>query len=563
VTLSSIFLLSTIFINGLLGGIVLTHTKKDRESFFFFLIILSLFFWATPLFFYEYTDNFDLALNLSKVSYFAVILTSISLLSFAISFTYKNKKVLILSDTLNFLSLIFFAISLYKNWIISSFSIFEKNARVILFGPLYSIYSLFVSLFLLLGVVFLFWKLFKEKNIEKKKQTQYILVGILFPIIGGTVTNLILPTLGNFSLYWLGPVFTLIMIYFISIAILRHHLFNIRIIATESFIFALWGFLLIRLIISTELQDRLINGGLLIATIIIGIFLIRSVLREVQQREYIEKLAGDLAKANDRLLAANEKLKELDKQKTEFVSIASHQLRSPLTAIKGYSSMLLEGSFGKLTGKTKDAVDVIYQSSQHLVSVIEDFLNITRIELGRMKYEFGDQDMKKMVETVMKEQEPNVKRKGIAMTLEADAGPHIVNVDIGKISQVISNLIDNSIKYTPKGSVALSVKRVPDPAGDRVRFMVKDTGVGIDAATLPKLFEKFVRAYDAGQTNIVGTGLGLYVAKQIVEGHPGGKLWAESEGKGKGSSFFLEFPDPHFAEAKAKKEEVSQFAQAI
>lgn len=244
-----------------------------------------------------------------------------------------------------------------------------------------------------------------------------------------------------------------------------------------------------------------------------------------------------LAETNDNLNVANVKLKELDRQKTEFVSMASHQLRSPLTAVKGYSSMLLEGSFGELGKQVNEAVHVIYQSSQKLVMVIEDFLNITRIELGSMKYNMEVIDLGEVVKKVANELQIIIKDKGLNFELVIDDTNHKVNADSGKISQVVGNIIDNAIKYTPAGSLKVSVTNY----SGFVRFKSEDTGVGMAPEVIPKLFQKFIRADDAGKTNILGTGLGLYVAKQIVEAHSG-KIWAESDGPGKGSRFILDLP---------------------
>ncbi|HQK83676.1 MAG TPA: HAMP domain-containing sensor histidine kinase, partial [Atribacter sp.] len=327
-------------------------------------------------------------------------------------------------------------------------------------------------------------------------------------------------------------------------------------IATQLFIFSLWIFLLVRAFISGSIIDQLVNWGSFIGTVVIGTFLIRSVLKEVSQREKIEKLAEDLGKANERL-------KELDKQKTEFVSIASHQLRSPLTAIKGYSSMLLEGSFGPVPKKAKEAIDVIFQSSQKMISVIEDFLNITRIELGRMKYEMSDIDVGALAKQVTEEQRPQVVKNGLKLEFEDDGHDHNVYTDMGKLNQVFNNIIDNAGKYTKEGWIRVRVENLTKPEGEEVvRFVVKDSGVGIPPETLPKLFEKFVRAYDAGKVNLIGTGLGLYAAKQIVEGL-GGKIWAESEGKGKGSTFIVEFKHTKPLAEQEKEKKVVEFVEGI
>ncbi len=236
------------------------------------------------------------------------------------------------------------------------------------------------------------------------------------------------------------------------------------------------------------------------------------------------------------LTVANDKLKELDKKKTEFVSIASHQLRSPLTAIKGYSSLLLEGSFGELNDKAREAVDRVFQSSQKLVLVIEDFLNISRIELGTMRYEWSDFDLRETVEAIVKDMRPMVEKNQLAFSFDYDTNlKYLVHADAGKISQVVSNLIDNATKYTKTGSIRVRLEKKVD----RVRLVVEDTGVGIAQDTMPLLFAKFSRASDAGKTNIAGTGLGLYVAKEIVAAHKG-KIWAESDGPGQGSRFIVE-----------------------
>ena len=199
--------------------------------------------------------------------------------------------------------------------------------------------------------------------------------------------------------------------------------------------------------------------------------------------------------------------------------------------------MMLEGTYGELGEKIKQPIQNIYDSSQRLVTIIEDFLNITRIELGRMKYEFVTLNFKELAEKVVNDQQSAAKQKGVVLNYHAEGGKYTINADPGKINQVISNLIDNAIKYTPAGAVDVTVN---DGKGV-VRLAVKDSGVGIPAEVMSKLFEKFVRADDAGKINYAGTGLGLYVAKQMVEAHKG-KIWAESEGAGKGSTFIVELP---------------------
>ncbi len=258
----------------------------------------------------------------------------------------------------------------------------------------------------------------------------------------------------------------------------------------------------------------------------------RSVKQEVQAREKIELLADDLEKANVRLT-------ELDRQKSEFVSFATHQLRAPLTAMKGYASLLLEGDMGVLAPESKEGISRIFESTNTLVTIVDDYLNISRIELGTMKYAFETIDLKMLVEDTIAELKPNIDKTGLkfSCTIDTECTDYRTTADRDKLKQVIANVIDNSLKYTPSGSVAVSLSL--DKASHRFVFKVTDTGVGIAPEVLPRLFQKFSRAENANKTNIRGTGLGLFVAKQMIEAHHG-TIRAESPGEGKGSTFIVE-----------------------
>lgn len=250
-------------------------------------------------------------------------------------------------------------------------------------------------------------------------------------------------------------------------------------------------------------------------------------------------LYKELARLNEELGVANEKLKSLDKLKTEFLSLASHQLRSPLTAIKGYTSMLLEGSFGEVNTNQKEAIDRVFQSVQHLTKVVEDLLNVSKIEQGGMKYEMAPFDLAKNVKEIADDLSITAKNKNLVLSYESDSSDsYIVNGDMEKIRQVILNLIDNSIKYTKEGWIKVKVSK--NLTNKTIRTSVSDSGMGMTDEIKNSLFQKFSRG-EGGKVNTGGSGLGLYLAKQIVEAH-NGKVWVESEGPGKGSNFIVELP---------------------
>lgn len=361
---------------------------------------------------------------------------------------------------------------------------------------------------------------------QKREQIKWVIFASVLGFLGG---NSVVPLVYGFAL---EPFLLILVPFYLPIlgyAIARHRLFNIKVLTTELLTFALWSFILVRIFVSENATEQTANSALLALTIIIGVFLIRSVRREVEQRERIEKLATELEAANDRL-------KELDQLKSEFVSLATHQIRGPLTAIKGYTSMILQGDLGSVPENIRGTINTIFESSNALTVVVSDFLDVSRIEQGSMKYEFTAFDFSKFVQSVGEEFAPIAERKGLRIQLQVE--PDImVHADVGKVRQVIGNLVDNAVKYTPQGSIAIGLKK----EGDSARLTVRDTGVGIKPETLPRLFQKFSRAEDASKANVMGTGLGLYVARKLLEAQ-GGRIWAESEGEGKGSIFFVELP---------------------
>lgn len=251
-----------------------------------------------------------------------------------------------------------------------------------------------------------------------------------------------------------------------------------------------------------------------------------------------KKYTKSLEEFSNKISESNEKLKELDQLKSEFLSLATHQIRAPLTAIKGYSSMLVEGDFGELPEKANNSVKIILKSCQNLINIVGDFLNISRIEQGRMTYEKSIFDVNELVREVSDEIKPNVENAGLTLTLDIDQkSPLKINADRGKIKQVIGNLIDNSIKYTINGSINVLVFE----ERGKVKIAIKDSGVGIDESEISKLFNKFSRTKDANKTNVIGTGLGLYIAKKMTEVH-NGDIKVASGGVGKGTTFTIELP---------------------
>lgn len=374
-------------------------------------------------------------------------------------------------------------------------------------GVLYDFFILLSWTYIIAAVVLLFRKRRSLIGTEQARIT-YILIGTFIGFIGGYTNyflffNIPVPPFGNIG--------TSIYMALVAYAILRHQLFNMKVIATELLIFSLWLFLFVRMLLENTLNAQLGDLALLLVTLIIGMLLIRSVDREVEQREEIERLSNE---------------------KSEFMSFASHEIRNPITAMRGYASLIVDGTVED--GQAKGVAQKILVNGDTVLSLISEFLNKSKVELGQISYSVADVDIGKTIESIGEGFQAHAREKGLALDIRVDFPGLKARADEPKLCEVIGNLIDNSVKYTKTGTVTLAVEK----RNGMARVVISDTGVGIPPETLPKLFQKFSRA-DAQKMNLLGTGLGLYLAKTFIEGM-GGKIWAESDGKDKGSRFIIE-----------------------
>jgi len=254
---------------------------------------------------------------------------------------------------------------------------------------------------------------------------------------------------------------------------------------------------------------------------------------------FTDAVAVALENANlyRRLKKANKKLKELDKRKDEFLSVAAHELRAPMTAIKGYLSMILEGDAGQVSQKIREFLDDAVSGNDRLIRLVNNMLNVSRIEEGRLTYEMGVVCLAKVADDVYDDFIAEAEEKGLSISLKSPSDiKDRVYVDKDRIHEVIGNLISNAVKYTDKGSVTV---RLSNPTPQTIRLEVIDTGSGISEKDQGELFKKFSRA-ETSAGKAIGSGLGLYISKLLVEKF-GGKIGFDSQ-LGKGSTFWFELP---------------------
>ncbi|RLC39799.1 MAG: hypothetical protein DRH33_01890 [Candidatus Nealsonbacteria bacterium] len=248
--------------------------------------------------------------------------------------------------------------------------------------------------------------------------------------------------------------------------------------------------------------------------------------------------------------------KIIERLKTEFVSIAAHQLRTPLSAIKWTLRMILDGDLGKVSKEQREFLEKTYQSNERMIRLINDLLNVTRIEEGRFLYNIKRQDIIKIAEKVITPLKEVAERKGLNFKFQKPKAkiPELA-VDSEKISLVFQNLIDNAIHYThPGGEVKVSIEYLKNKK--EVLVSVQDTGIGIPKDQQKRVFSRFFRGANAIKTETEGTGLGLFIAKNIVEAH-GGKIWFKSV-ENKGTTFYFSLPIK-----EEFKEEFKEFIKAF
>ena len=534
------------------------------------------------------------------------------------------------------------------------------------YGPafyLYIVYMFWLSAYMIYELILKY----KKSSDIKKMQTEFVLIGTFIWMFFVLMVDFVLPIFGISQYIPLDTPASLVFLIFTAYAITKHRLFDVKVIATELLTFLLCITLLLKTLSSETPQDWALNGIILALVVSFGILLVRGVIKEVEQKDKMEKMAGDVKKAYEAEKLAKEKVeaaqvedealltsigdgvvaidkegkimfinraaqellgfksedvidkpyeeiltienekgeailgennplrqalsfgkkivtdaaggamntvyyyvradktkfpvaitvapvildgktigaidvfrdvtveRQLDKSKSEFVSLASHQLRTPLTAIKWYSEVLQKEN--NLSAKAKRCLREIYHGNERMIKLIDIMLNISRFEAGKIKMNAAPTDIKKILGDIINEQKSEIKKRSQKFIFECPNDLPEVSLDQNLFRLIFQNLLSNAIKYTPNnGQVSCKVEKKDNVFS----FEVADTGIGIPEAQQKRVFEKLFRADNAFTYEPEGTGLGLYAAKMTAESL-GGKIWFKSK-EGKGTTFFVELP---------------------
>ncbi len=517
----------------LMCSVILLNNFKDKTNRAWFLSCASIFIWTVGLSGTMIVDNGEDALFWQRILYIGTILIPIFFFYFCLNLLgrEKNNKSLFIGFLL---SIFFIFLSFSKFFIVGVKDRVDFGYWPVQTGSFYFLFLLYFAFYVIYSVILLKIDSRKYDGVYQK-QIQYVYYAALIGFAGGS-TNFLLDF--NINTYSIGNYIVILYIIFISYAVFKHQLFDIKIIATELLVFTLWIILLMNVFFSFGSSDFLLSIIVLISIIIAGVLLIRSVIKEVKQKEKMEKMAKEIEKAYEVEKKAKEELEELDKIKNQFLAVTQHDMRTPLTSIIGYTDLLMNGTFGKQPKKTLEVADKIQQVAQNMKKKAESFLDTAQFKLGKgvLSLKSGV-ELQVILNEIISELKFKTEEKGIYLKSEEPDKNYIITADREKLKTSLFNIIDNAVKYTKEGGVEIKLKT----ENEKVKIKIKDTGIGITSEKIKTLFEsKFERSEDAKKT-AEGKGIGLYLAGQIIKLH-NGKVWVESEGEGKGSTFYVELP---------------------
>jgi signal transduction histidine kinase len=263
---------------------------------------------------------------------------------------------------------------------------------------------------------------------------------------------------------------------------------------------------------------------------------IQNALSVQEVKEINATLQQRIDVATKELRSSNSQLRHIDEVKDEFISMASHQLRTPLTSVKGYISMVLEGDVGAVSSQQKQLLGEAFNSSERMVRLISDFLNVSRLQTGKFMIEKTPTDLAKLVEQEVESLRVIASTHGLKLSYRQPKTFPTIPLDEGKMRQVVMNFIDNAIYYSKENSTVMIELAIE---GDGVKFTVKDTGIGVPEAEQARLFHKFFRATNARKQRPDGTGVGLFLAKRVISEHSGKMIFSSVEGQGSTFGFYI------------------------
>lgn len=410
---------------------------------------------------------------------------------------------------------------------------FEANYCEALEHEAIALYPYFVQAFILLSsIVLIIWQYRRSATKERRHETLLAGTGVLlflgFFFTATLGVNLLVNYFENLSDYAYNfEIYGLfgmpVLLIYLGYLIVRYQAFDLKVFGAQALVMALIAVIASEFAFINSTPNRVLVSITLFLTALSGLILIRSVKREIEQREHIERLAKDLERAND--------------QQVVLIHFITHQIKGFVTKSRNIFASLLDGAYGQLPESMQNLVEEGLRSDTKGAATIQQILDASNMKSGKMAYKNEQFDLKELVDEVVKDLKQAADAKHLTLTVTCGEGSFTMTGDRMQMLNALKNLIDNSIKYTPTGSVTVNLTKEEG----KIRFKVEDTGVGITPEDMQLLFTEGGHGKESTKVNVDSTGFGLYIVKNIIEAHQG-KVWAESEGAGKGSRFIVELP---------------------
>ena len=489
------------------GLLVISKNWRDRMNQIFFFMTVFLCIWSFSYWQWQLATDYSTALFWVRMLSIGSLFIPVFFYHWVIKFIgldYLINRIILLLGYATAIGILFFANS---NLFISSLSQKSFFAFWPSSGIVYDIYFSYIYFGLVLYTVYILlrsYHVIKEK--DKKRQILYVLISCILGF-GGVLTDFPLwwgvniPPYGNF----LAAVFPFLLGY----SIIKFNMFNVRAIVAEMLTFCLLVFMLITVLMADNWTLRLVYGFFFVLMSVAGMILIKS----------------------------SYTVDNLNKAQAETMNFITHQIRGVFAATKAGLASIIEGDYGTIPDPMKYMAGQLFQAQNRGVSAVETFLKASHVEDGTVVYNMKPFDFKQLVIQLAEQEKVRAESKKLRYEVHISDGEYSLNGDQVYLSQVVSNLIDNAVRYTPAGSIEVALAN----KDDQVIFSVKDSGVGICKEDSKKLFTKYGHGKDSRKINVESNGLGLYIVKGIVDGHHG-KIWYESEGTGKGTTFFVQLP---------------------
>ncbi len=512
-------LLSALFVFAL-GIVVLLHGGKSRMNFTFilFTFVIAIWLFGTFMMFLE-KNSVARVIFWDKFVYAGVVFVPVILYHFGLALlddTSRRRRFLLI---FGYLASTVFLMLIPTNLFVNGIFVYGWGVHTRA-QPLHSVFLAYFATYLLLWFRMVYIHYRRSPDLLELEKVRLIFIGFAFLALGSVG---FLPAYG-ISVYPFSYLSGLVFVTILAYTIFKFQLFDVKIVVAELLTFMIWIAVLIQVVMTDTLQGKVLGGMVLSAVIILGVFLIRSVDREVEQREKIQKLAEELEATNER--------------QEGLIHFIGHEVKGFLTKAEGAFAALIDGDFGQLPEELKPFVEHSLAETRQGVDSVSNILKAANLKKGTVAYTKEPFDLRALAAAAVEKAKLAAEQKGLTLTFAADEASYQMIGDKAQIDDhVLRNLIDNAVNYTPSGSISVSLKR----EGDKLVFAVKDSGIGITDEDKARLFTEGGHGKDSQTVNVHSTGYGLYIAKQITEAH-GGTIRAESEGAGKGSTFTVEFP---------------------